>query len=230
MRTITDEELVNKKVKFARNVSLISMVLLVAGLISTWATDLVLVSFAIVVAGFIGANIGAHSANRWLKKPRADEVLSKVLRGFDDHYRLYNYVAAVAHVFLTPDGVFTLTVKQQDGAISCLNDKWNWKFNWRRLFFIFSYEALGNPTKEALDEAETFRKALTKVWPGDDVPEVHPVIVFTDQDASLQAENLSVPAVTAKELKEYVRRRRKEIKLTPEQRKELYRIMESAAD
>jgi hypothetical protein len=229
MRVITNEDLVAKRAKFARNISLASFVLLLLGMVSTWLTEWMFLPAILVVVGFVGANIGAHNANRWLKKPRADEVLAKVLRGFDNQCRLYNYIVAVAHVFLTPDGVFTFTVKPQDGEIFCQSSRWKRKFDWRRLFRLFSDEALGNPTKEALAEAESLQKALAKVWSGEDVPKVQPVIVFTEPLVSLEVDSPTVPAVTGEGLKAYIRQRRKEMRLTPGQRKELSRIFDEAA-
>jgi hypothetical protein len=229
MKVITNEDLISKRAKFARNISLISMALLLLGLLSTFLLpDWVLLSTTLVVLGFVGANIGAHNANRWLKEPRSDQILAKVLRGFDNHHRLYNYITAVPHVFLTPDGVFTFTVKAQDGHISCQGSKWGRDFDWRRLLRFFSEESLGNPTKDALAEAETLRKALAQLWSGDDVPEVQPVIVFINPLMSLETENPTVPAVTGKDLKAYIRQCRKEMSLPPEQRKELFRIFDEA--
>jgi hypothetical protein len=230
MKVMVNEKLVAKRAKFARNISLLSMVLLLAGLLTTWLLpDKMILSTGLVVLGFIGANIGAHNANRWLKEPRADQVLAKVLRGFDNQHRLYSYIAVAPHVLLTPDGVFTFTVKPQDGQVFCQDSRWKRNFNWRRLFRVFSEEALGNPTKEALIEAENLQKALTEVWPGGEVPPVQPVIVFTDPTVSLEVDTPAVPAVTGKGLKDYVRQRRKGMSLSPEQRKELARIFDEAA-
>jgi hypothetical protein len=227
MKIITNEDLVARKSKFARNISLVSMVLLLAGLLITWLLPgRMLLATLLVVLGFIGANIGAHNANRWLKEPRPDQVLAKVMRGFDNQHRLYNYTTVASHAFLTPGGVFTFTVKPQDGQISCQGSKWNQEFDWRRTLRFFSDEALGNPTKEALAEAESLRQALVEVWPGDDVPETQPVIVFTSPQVSLEVDNPTVPAVTGNSLRAYIRQRRKEMHLTPEQRKELYRIFD----
>jgi hypothetical protein len=236
MKVITDEDFVAGRAKFARRVSLISLGILLLGLLASFLPQwypprfsgaLPLVSFACLIVGFIGANIGAYNANRWVKEPRADQILAKLLRGFDHSHRLYNYVTPVAHVFVTPGGLFTLTVKRHDGHIRCEGSKWQRNFEWGRLLRFFGEEGLGNPTVEAHNEAEALQRFLTARWPDDGtVPTVQPVIVFTTPEAVLEVRDPAIPVVTGSDLKNHLRKSSKEGNLTAAQRKELADILD----
>ncbi len=82
---------------------------------------------------------------------------------------------------------------------------------------FFAQELLGNPLLEAEAEAAGLTSKLRRVLPGEELPSVMSVIVFTAPEAKVEAENSPTPAIHAEKLKEYVRRMPRSTTLRPEQ-------------
>jgi hypothetical protein len=210
MKIITNEEFIQRRVKIARWTGLIGMGVLLLGLLASFNQQYFYWSLPALVIGFVMANVSSFNANRYLKGPRPDQVLAKVLRGFDNNYRLFSYTAPIPFVLLTPSRVYALTIKLQDGLIRRQGKRWRREFSLRRFFFFFGEEALGNPPREARAEAGRLSRALVKVL-GEDAPPVEPLVVFTHPNARLegvpdpQGEEADVPALTGNDLKKYLR-------------------------
>ncbi len=231
MKTITNEKFIKRRVQLARRTSLIGMGVLIAGLVASFNQQYYYLSLPALVIGFILANISAFNANRYLKEPRPDQALTKALRGFDNNFRLFNYCVPIAHVLLTPSRLYTLTVKLQDGQIRKEGGRWRRDFKLRRLLFFFNEEALGNPTRDARDEAARMHQALQKVL-GDATPPVEPLIVFTHPNVQLQVvesapgENGDVPALTSGDLKKFLRAQPKGTPFPAEMRRQLAELLQ----
>jgi len=191
-------------------------------------------SLPALLIGFVLANISAYNANRYVREPRADHVLEKALRGFDNNYHLFNYTAAAPHVLLTPSRLYVITAKNQDGVIRKQGTRWKRNFSVKRLFLFFNEEALGNPTHEALSNAEKLRTQLSRALSGD-LPAIEPLVVFTHPNATLQLDDPSgrdrdeVPAMLAKDLKKHLRSQPKGTLIAPEVRRQLTEVLQGDA-
>ena len=231
MKTITNEKFIRRRVQLARRTSLIGMGVLIAGLVASFNQDYYYLSLPALVIGFILANISAYNANRYLKEPRPDQALIKALRGFDNNYRLFNYSTPIAHVLLTPARLYTLTVKLQDGQIRKQGNRWRRDFKLRRILFFFNEEALGNPTRDARDDAARLQQALQKAL-GEATPPVEPLVVFTHPNAQLEVtesapgDNGDVPALTSGDLKKFLRAQPKGTPFTTELRRQLAELLQ----
>jgi hypothetical protein len=210
MRVFTNEEFIQRRAKIARWSSLIGLGVLFLGLIASFNEQYFYWSLPALAVGFVLASISAFNANRYVREPRPDQVLAKVLRGFDNNYRLFNYAGPIPYVLLTPSRVYALTAKLQDGLVRRQENRWRRDFKLRRVLLVFNEEALGNPTREARAEAERLQSALVKAF-GEDAPPVEPLVVFTHPDVRLElAESLpgeasDVLALTGTDLKKYLR-------------------------
>ena len=227
MKVIINEKLVKRQATIGKWASLIGMGALLAGLVVSYRwPNLLTVSFGCLIVGFVLASIGTYNMNRWVKEPRADQALTKALKGFDNKHFLYHYTLPAAHVLLAPSGLFVCTVKDHQGEIRCEGEKWHQKFNWGRLLLFFGREGLGNPTREVRGEIGRLRRFLDEKLPEADVL-IEGLIVFTNPRARLDLIDPPVPVVSSNKLKTFLRQLKKK-RISAEQRKELAEIFEEA--
>lgn len=225
MKVIINDKLVKRQAAIGKWASLTGMGALLAGLVVSWRwPNQLTISFGCLIVGFMLASVGSYNMNRWVKEPRADQALTKALKGFDNKHLLYHYILPAAHVLLAPTGLFVFTVKDHHGEIRCEGEKWHQKFNWGRLLLFFGQESLGNPTREVRGEIERLRRLLDSRLPEADVP-IEGLIVFTNPRARLELIDPAVPVMNSNKLKNYMRQMKKN-RIPAEQREELAEIFE----
>jgi hypothetical protein len=227
MKVILNEKLVKRQSAIGKWASLIGMGTLLAGLVVSYRwPSLITASFGFLIVGFMLASVGTYNMSRWVKQPRADQALTRALKGFDNKHLLYHYTLPAAHVLLAPSGLFVFTVKDHHGEIRCEGEKWHHKFNWGRLLLFFGQEGLGNPTREVRGEVERLRRFLDSRLPDADVP-VEGFIVFTNPRAKLELIDPAVPVISSNKLKTHLRQLKNK-RISAEQRQELADIFEEA--
>jgi len=207
MKIATDTKLVNQGKRFGKIASLVGLAILIGGLVISLRTQIIWLAYVCLIVGFILSNIGIYLANRWVREPRADQSLSKVLKGFDNEYALYNYYLPAQHVLLTPAGVIVFVVKPQNGEIRCEGERWRHKLTAARILRFLTEEGLSNPTQEARQETQSLQKLIqTKVSDGG-IP-ISTFIVFTGPDEKLKLEvvNPAIPVLRLRDVKERVRK------------------------
>jgi hypothetical protein len=201
---------------------------LILGLVVSLFPQWLLASFGCLLVGFLLSQVGIYNASRWVKQPRADQTLDKILKGLDDRYQLYNYVLPASHVLLAPFGLCVIEPRQQGGSVRCQGEKWHHRIGWRRLLYIFGQEGLGNPTKEVQAEVKRLRRFLARRLPDDDVP-IEGVVVFTNPRVNLETENPTVPVLDGKQFKSFLRDLSKERPIPASQWKQLAEILAEEA-
>ncbi len=236
MQVITNEKLIRNRGRLGRGASFAGLAVLVLGLAASlspqWlltSTQWLLVSFGCLFAGFVLSQIGLYHANRWVKEPRHDQTLVKVLKGFDDRYRLYNYVLPARHVLLTPFGLCVVNPKDQGGKVRCEGEKWRSEGGWKRMIFrFFGQEGLGNPSKEVRAEVEKLRRFLAERLSDEEAP-IEGVVVFTNPQVDLDTETPAVPVLDGKQFKSFLRNLSKERPIPGSQRRQLAEILAGEA-
>ena len=210
MRIVTNEKLIQNRARLGRVASLGGLVVLVLGLVASLYPRWLLASLGCLFVGFLLSQVGLYNANRWVKEPRPDQTLVKVLKGFGDRYHLYSYVLPARHVLLAPFGLCVVSPRDQGGKITCEGEKWHHEGSWKRVLFrFFGQEGLGNPTREVRAEVEKLRRFLAQRFPDDDVP-IEGVVVFTNPEVDLETENPAVPVLDGTHLKLFLRNLSKE--------------------
>lgn len=204
MRVIVNEQLITKQATSARRVITIGLVLLFAAMMLSFNPRSLLAAYLIMLLGILLLNWGAIRGNKWLRDPRSDQELGKVLKGLNQGLRLYHYVLPAEHVLLSPAGLFVLLVKPQEGQISCHGGKWRHRFNLGRFLRTLFEERLGNPTKQVQLEAEKLQRFLIKHLPDGDIP-IQSIIVFSHPKAELDIVEPTVPVMHIGDLKAYLR-------------------------
>jgi len=187
MRSITNQQKVTRGARLGKILVFGSLGFLVAGLVlALRMTELyyLWISLGCLALALVGTTIGFAFMNRWVREPRADQALATGLKGFDEHYRLYNYTLPAPHVLLSPGGLFVLTPMGQDGAIRYEDGRFHRRFSVGRLFRFLSDEGLGRPFAEGDRQVSSLKQLLEHS--GIEDVEVQNLIVFYNPRVQLQ--------------------------------------------
>lgn len=214
MKIVSDQKKINRYSKIGMYTSLASLAFLFAAIAlaftSTSRADLTNYSFLAMVVGLILSQVGVYFANRWGKSPRVDERISQGLKGLDDRYVLYHYTAPVPHLLTGPSGIWVITPQYQGGTITYEKNRYKQQ-GVGFLSRIIGQEGVARPDMEAKSYQEDMQKFLKKSMTDEKMPEIYPVIVFTSPKASVQASEAPVPTLHVDKLKDFVRRKAKEV-------------------
>jgi MFS family permease len=186
------------------------------------------ISFVALAIGFMLASAGSYYINRYARRrwpgsrffERPDEVLERSMKGFDDKYSYFALSLPVSYVLAGPNGVTVFAVRSDKGRVIVEGDKWREPFSFGRLFTIFSREGVGNPAQELEDHKQKIRALLAQTPDGESgtnplasVP-IDGAALFLNQSIELEMNNPTVPVLRADQLKDHLRARAKEAKLS----------------
>ncbi|MFO7632263.1 MAG: hypothetical protein R6W76_06985 [Caldilinea sp.] len=186
------------------------------------------ISFTALAIGFALASIGSYYINRFARRrwpgsrffERPDEVLERSMKGFDDKYSYFAMSLPVGYVLAGPNGVTVFAVRSDKGRVIVDGGKWREPFSFRRIFTMFSREGVGNPAHDLEEQKQKIRQLLSQTQEGADetnplasVP-VDGAAIFLNQSVQLELNNPTVPVLRADQLKDHVRARAKEAKLS----------------
>jgi len=205
MNVVVNEELVNRRAKIGKIASLAGLAILAGGMIASFQEKYLYLSFVGLIVGFIVSQIGSYNTIRWGRKPRADELLVKSLKGLDRKYSFYHYYLPASHVLIGPTGLFIFLVKFQNGQVGFDGKRWREKKGLGRILLFFGQESLGNPTVELQLEIQKLAKFIKEKNP-DLEPTIRGVVVFANPQVELTLNEPTVPVLKTKQLKPYVRR------------------------
>lgn len=181
-----------------------------------------IVPFLILPLAYAVMLYSIRMTNQWVREPRPEAALQAGLKGISNKSVLYNYIFFPArHVLVSPQGVFAIVTRFQDGAFLVHGDKWSTrKGGSARLLSLLRMDAIGNPTADALKAKAHVENLLKDIAPG---ASVQPLVVFVDPKATFEAIDSTVPVLHATNkdlpnLKDYLRDLPAEQStLTPEQ-------------
>jgi hypothetical protein len=212
MRVITNTDIIESRSKWAKRVSPLAMgTLVTAFLLNLYSIfkpdrpEYIQYTFLLLAVGLILSMISSNLVNRWVREPRADQVLSNTLKKFGKEHVLFNYTISPPHILLTPSRLYVVTVKRQTGQITVKRNRFSRKFAWSRFFRFFGEEAMGVPAVEAQSDVNKLQKLLTKKLADEELPEIKPLVVFVNQDVELSVNDPVIPVMRSNELKTYLR-------------------------
>jgi hypothetical protein len=233
MRIITNEKMIKRNATIGRFASLIGLVILAGGMfISFRYPERISFAWGALLFGFALSQIGIYFGNRWGRRPRPDEQLNEALKGLGDNYTLYHYSSPVSHLLLGPAGIWALIPHHQPGKIVYEKNRWKQRGGsvGQRYLRIFAQEGLGRPDLETSGDIDSVNRFLSKNLPGDGIgngiPSAQAVLVFTNEKAEIVADEAPVPALAAKKLKDFIRKRSKEKPLSQTQAVIIQEILE----
>lgn len=185
------------------------------------------ISFAALPLGFIFASFGSYFINRFARRrwpgsksiARPDEVLERSMKGFDDKYAYFAWSLPANYVLVGPSGITVMAVRSDRSKVTVQGDRWREPFSIGRFFTVFAREGVGNPTLELEDQIRKLRALLEQAplpqgESADAIP-IMPVAVFLNPEMQIKLENPSITVLRADQLKDYIRRRAKEVKISP---------------
>ena len=194
MKSIADRKLLARRARIAHIGSLGGMVILLGGVaVPMWLPEYSGASPYMIVGGFVISNIGIYFANRWVKKPRPEDVIDDSLKSRNNQYVVFHYLLPQEHVLVTPGGVVVLETCALDGKFTYRDGKWKQSFSMSRALRFFVEETLGDPIAEAQAGAKTIRELIAKHM-SDAVP-VDSMVIFTSPRADYEIENPPIPVV-----------------------------------
>ncbi len=221
MRVVINQRLVRRSRRIAQYSFFVTLAILVAGLFVTNATPatnnpLLLLAPLIVLPIAMAATVySVRMANLWLREPRTEDVLQRGLKGISNRSVLYHYALPARHVLVAPQGVFTFTVRPQDGRFRVDGTNWTREGGaFSKFMRFFRQDNVGNPHRDALRDAAAIQQLVDQVAPESGVT-VQPVIVFTSPQAEVEVSESPIPVVHADtkkrpSLKTYLRDVKKE--------------------
>jgi hypothetical protein len=203
-------------------------------------------SFGALFIGFFCASVGSYYINRYARRrwpgsrflERPDEVLERNMKGFDDRYAFFAQSLPAAYALAGPHGLTLFALRSDKGRVVVDGEKWREPFSFGRLFTFFAREGVGNPARDLEEQKGRMRDLLAKANGAPageggaaslaEIP-MAGAALFLNQQARLELTNPVIPVLRADQVKDYVRARAKEVKLTTaSQRALLEHLVQSA--
>ncbi len=220
MKIIKNEKLIERNSKIGNWISLAALIILGLGMyISIAQPDLFVLSLVCLAIGFILTQVGMYLGSRFGRSPRPDEKLDAGLKGLHSEFSIYHYSSPVSHLLVGPSGVWVLLPYHQGGRIFFEKNRWKIKGGGfiQSYMRIFGQEGIGRPDLEAESQVDVVRKFLSKKMDESTVPEIKPILVFTNEQVELETNESPIAALKLKQLKEFLRQGSKNRALTSDQ-------------
>jgi len=233
MKIVTNTALIESRSKWAKRIAPLTMIFLIGGLITNFLSvnrpEFFRLTMILLALGFVFAIVSSHLVNHWVKEPRADQVLSQLLKKFGNDHLLFNYTAPVSHVLVAPGGVYVIVVKNHNGHITVNERRVSRKFTFSRIFRLLADEGIGAPVAEADKQVRKLTNYLHKNMEGQDLPQVKPVLFFSsNKNLELTVINPAIPSMSSKEFKTFFREEGKNRTVSAAQRKQLAELFDPA--
>lgn len=213
MKIIKNEKIIKRNSKIGQWTSLAALIVLGGGMyISFTRTDLFVYSIAALLVGFTLTQVGMYMGNRYGRSPRPDEKLDAGLKGLQNEFSMYHYIAPASHLLVGPAGIWVLIPYHQRGKVTFRKNRWKISGGGflQSYMRIFGQESLGRPDIELDNEVSAVKKYLEKQLGESEIPEIQALMVFTNDEVEIEAEDAPVPAMKLKEIKEFFRKKAKE--------------------
>lgn len=219
MKSIKNETLIKRNAKIGGWTSIAALVVLGLGMyISFTRPELFIYSLLALLLGFTLTQIGMYMGNKFGRSPRPDEKLDAGLKGLQNEFVMYHYTTPVSHLLVGPAGVWVMKPYHQRGQVTFKKNRWRMSGggflqNYMR---IFGQEGLGRPDIEIESDIHALKKHLSKTLDESEMPEINSLMVFTNDEVEIDAENPPIPAMKLKQVKDFMRQKAKEKKLPAE--------------
>jgi len=213
MKIIKNEKLIKRNGTIGNWTSLAALAVLGVGMfISFRRQDLFIYALIALLLGFTLTQIGMYMGNRYGRSPRPDEKLDAGLKGLPGDYSIYHYTTPASHLLAGPAGLWLLMPYHQRGQVVYRKNRWRMSGGGflQSYMRIFGQESIGRPDIEIDNETAKLRRYLAKQMDESQIPEIKPLIVFTNDEVEIEANDAPIPAMKVKQVKDYIRQRAKE--------------------
>ncbi|MFC1959637.1 hypothetical protein ACFLYO_02895 [Chloroflexota bacterium] len=201
MRVVINKKRVSRNRKIAQYAFFITLGILVLGLFVTNAapTNPILFFSPVIVlpVAIIATLFSVRMANLWLREPRPEVIFKNGLKGLSSRSVLYHYVFDARHVLISPEGVFTFTVRQQDGYFTVNGNNWRKRGGiFSKFTTLFRQDMLGKPDQDAAKDQAAIQALIDQVAPDSGIT-VEAVILFTSENATVEVTDSDYPVIYA---------------------------------
>ncbi len=230
MKIIKNEKLIKRNGTIANYTILAALATLGVGMYISFAhKDLFTYSLIALFLGFVLTQIGMYINNKFGPSPRPDERLDTGLKGLQNEFVIYHYTTPVSHLLIGPAGVWVLMPYHQTGHVTFTKNRWrNSGGGFIQSYMrIFGAGSLGRPDIEVESETESLRNFLSKHMDESEIPEINALMVFTNENVELEADETPIPAMKVKQIKDFMRQKAKEKKLSAQTLDQLKNVLES---
>jgi hypothetical protein len=229
MKIIKNETLIKRNAKIGSWASLAALVVLGGGMyLSFMQPELFMYSLLALLLGFTLTQVGMYMGNKFGRSPRPDEKLDAGFKGLQNEYVIYHYTTPASHLLVGPAGVWVVMPYHQRGQVEYKKNRWHMRGGGflQGYMRIFGQEGLGRPDIELDNEIKSLKKHLLKHMEESELPEINGLMVFTNDEVEIEAEGSPIPALKLKQLKDFMRQKAKEKKLSSETLNRLKAILE----
>jgi hypothetical protein len=214
MNHVTNTKLIQRNAKIGNYTNIGALVILAGGLVLSFTNpDKYVFTMGALILGFLLSQVGMYFGSRWSRKPRADEIIDKSLKGLGREYTVYHYVTPVSHVLLAPSGLWTITPYFAGGRITYAKKRWHVKGGGfvSGYLRLFGQDNIGRPDLESEADQDSLKRFLMKRLPeGSQLPPIRSLLVFANPTAVLEVGDAPLPALTPKEMKDFFRKQSKD--------------------
>ena len=213
MRIVKNEKLIKRNARIGQYTSFAALAVLGVGMyISVQRQDLFVYAVVSLILGFAMTQIGMYFSNRWGRSPRPDEQLDAALKGLPGDTSLFHYTTPVPHLLVGPAGVWILQTYHQRGKVAYSRNRWRLSGGgfMQAYMSVFGQEGIGRPDVDISTEVNSLKKYLAKQLDEQEIPEIQAALIFTNEAAEIDAADAPMPALKAKQLKDFIRQKAKE--------------------
>ncbi len=229
MKIIKNEKLIQRNSKLGNYISIGALAILGGGMfISFQKPEWFAYSLVCLVIGYILTQIGMYMGNRWGRSPRPDEKIDAGLKGLHSEFTMYHYVSPAPHLLVGPAGIWVLIPFHQHGRVEFNGSRWKLSGGGfiQSYMKIFGQEGLGKPDAEANAEIASVQRFLEKNLEGQETPAVNAILLFTNDQLELVANDSPFPAMKLKQLKDFMKQESKARKLSSLQLSAIHGLFE----
>lgn len=219
MKIIKNEKLIKRNGTIANYIFLAALATLGVSIYFSYKQQVSFIyALAALVLIYILMQISTYMTIRFGPSPRLDEKLDAGLKGLPGEFVIYHYTTPVSHLLVGPAGVWILLPYPQGGRVAFRKNRWRntgggFIQSYMRLFGVGS---LGRPDIDAESEVNSLKKYLSKHMEEGEIPEISTLLVFTNEHVELEIEEAPLPAMKLKQIKDFIRQKSKEKKVSPE--------------
>lgn len=230
MKIIRHDAYIATRKRNAKLVAALGFVMLIGTLFLALNPSMILISYILMLSGFVLFNIGMQQVGRWTRNPRNDQAIDHHLKNLPDRYSVIHYAPVntkrVDHMVIHPGGALVITSKEVDGTIVENGSKWRRRGSGLRRFFSFSGPQLGNPSIETEESVKRLENLLAEKSMEVDV---EGAVVFLNPMAELEITDPDYPVLHGDELQLFVSRLPADEALTSVEREQLIAILSDGA-
>src|SRR5215831_4037513 len=130
MQLVANQQLVKNRVRLGLVFHFGAMAVLIGGAIVSTQLDptreIAWQTWLAFVAGLGLYTLGQMQLRRWGPGRRQEEQLGQAIRGLDDRYKLYAFLASALpdYILVSPAGFQVLIARTEKGQVSCIKDRW----------------------------------------------------------------------------------------------------------